>query len=193
MANYRIYNDDSTTTLGKIGTWFEDAYTELSAKPMYKGVVPFEASQVHNGYFSQDKKGRAKDTRGNTADDEDTYALIMRDKERSARPPGAASGSSSATPPCVKVGITRTSFRFAPCGKWGPSLSAASRSAVGFVCQSTRTASACNDEQLNRLTVIASESYKDFAAALQTEYENDFGMKIRPDRVSGIRQASPPG
>ena len=35
-----------------------------------------------------------------------------------------------------------------------------------------------HDEQLNRLTVIASESYKDFAAALQTEYENDFGIKF---------------
>lgn len=38
--------------------------------------------QIHNGYFSQDKKGQAKDTRGNTQADEDTYALIMRDKER---------------------------------------------------------------------------------------------------------------
>ena len=35
-----------------------------------------------------------------------------------------------------------------------------------------------HDEHLNRLTVIASESYKDFAAALQTEYENDFGIKF---------------
>jgi type III restriction enzyme len=35
-----------------------------------------------------------------------------------------------------------------------------------------------HDEQLNRLTVIASESYKDFAAALQTEYERDFDIKF---------------
>ena len=49
---------------------------------MYKGLIPFDVAEVHNGYFSQDKKGHAKDTRGNTADDEDTYNLIMRDKER---------------------------------------------------------------------------------------------------------------
>jgi type III restriction enzyme len=36
---------------------------------------------VHNGYFSQDK-GRAKDTNGATKADEDTYSLIMKDKEK---------------------------------------------------------------------------------------------------------------
>ena len=35
-----------------------------------------------------------------------------------------------------------------------------------------------HDEHLNRLTVIANEGYEDFAAALQTEYEQDFGMKF---------------
>ena len=30
VANYRIYNDDGTTSLGKIGTWFEEAYHELT-------------------------------------------------------------------------------------------------------------------------------------------------------------------
>jgi type III restriction enzyme len=35
VANYRIYNDDGTTSLGKIGQWFEEAYRELMAKPIY--------------------------------------------------------------------------------------------------------------------------------------------------------------
>ena len=82
VANYRIYNDDGTTSLGKIGQWFEESFNELTAKPIYKGLIPFDVAEIHNGYFSQDKQGYAKDTRGNTADDEDTYHLIMRDKER---------------------------------------------------------------------------------------------------------------
>ena len=142
VANYRIYNDDGTTSLGKIGTWFEEAFNELSAKPMYRGVVPFEASQVHNGYFSQDKKGRAKDTRGNTADDEDTYALIMRDKERLLDPKEPLRFIFSHTA-FARAGITRTSSRFAPCARSGPSWSAASRSAAAFACRSTTRASAC--------------------------------------------------
>ena len=47
-----------------------------------QGLIPFDVAEVHDGYFSQDKQGHAKDTRGNTADDEDTYSLIMRDKEQ---------------------------------------------------------------------------------------------------------------
>jgi len=35
-----------------------------------------------------------------------------------------------------------------------------------------------HDEHLNRLTVIASEDYEAFAAALQTEYEHDLGIKF---------------
>jgi len=36
---------------------------------------------VHDGYFSQDKKGRYKDTKGDTKDDYNTYNTIMKDKE----------------------------------------------------------------------------------------------------------------
>ena len=41
----------------------------------------FDVSKLHNGYFSQDKKGRLKDTKGDTQADDDTYNTIMRDKE----------------------------------------------------------------------------------------------------------------
>ena len=82
VANYRVYHDDGTISPGKVGLWFEEALRELTARPIYRDILPFGTSELHNGYFSQDKQGRAKDTRGNTAGDEDTYNLIMRDKER---------------------------------------------------------------------------------------------------------------
>lgn len=82
VANYRLYQDDGSTSLGKIGQWFEEAYKELTQKPLYKGLLSFPAEKVHDGYFSKDKKGNSKDTTGKTKDDEGTYALIMRDKER---------------------------------------------------------------------------------------------------------------
>ncbi|MEW6622354.1 MAG: hypothetical protein AB1420_04355 [Bacillota bacterium] len=40
------------------------------------------AEQVHDGYFSADRKGIEKDTSGNTKADDDTYNLIMKNKEQ---------------------------------------------------------------------------------------------------------------
>ncbi len=83
VSNYRVYNDDKTIGLGKIGKWFEESYSELVSKDFYKGLLDdYPVEKLHNGYFSQDKKGKPKDTSGQTKDDDDTYALIMRDKER---------------------------------------------------------------------------------------------------------------
>ena len=91
VANYRAHNGDGTASLGKIGRWFEEAYLALTAKPMYSGLIPFAVGEVHGGYFSQDREGHARDTRGNSTADETTYNLIMRDKER-LLDPGAAGG-----------------------------------------------------------------------------------------------------
>ena len=192
VANYRNYNDDGTTSLGKIGLWFEEAYTELVAKPMYKGVIAFDASQVHNGYFSQDKKGRAKDTRGNTADDEDTYALIMRDKERLLDPKEPLRFIFSHT--ALREGWDSPNvFQICTLREVGSELERRQQIGRGLRLPVNDQGERVHDEHLNRLTVIASESYKDFAAALQTEYENDFGIKFgrieRQDFAKLLRRA----
>lgn len=177
VANYRIYNDSGTTELGKIGTWFEEAYAELTAKPMYKGVIPFEASQVHDGYFSQDKKGRAKDTRGNTADDESTYALIMQDKERLLDPKEPLRFIFSHT--ALREGWDNPNvFQICTLREVGSELERRQQIGRGLRLPVNDQGERVHDEHLNRLTVIASESYKDFAAALQTEYERDFDIKF---------------
>ena len=64
VDNYR--ND------GKFYQWFEEIYRELTDE---------DPTSVHEGYFSKDKKGVLKDTNGTTQADNDTYHLIMRDKE----------------------------------------------------------------------------------------------------------------
>lgn len=177
VASYRIYNDDGTTALGKVGVWFEEAYAELTAKPMYKGVIPFEATQVHDGYFSRDKKGRAKDTRGNTVDDEETYALIMRNKERLLDPKEPLRFVFSHT--ALREGWDNPNvFQICTLREVGSELERRQQIGRGLRLPVNEEGERVHDEQLNRLTVIASESYKDFAAALQTEYENDFGIRF---------------
>jgi type III restriction enzyme len=54
-----------------------------SAKPNNKNLIYYiQLQEIHNGYFSQDNKGRVKDTGGETQADDDTYKLIMQEKEK---------------------------------------------------------------------------------------------------------------
>ena len=84
MANYRSYGLDGNPVKGKFALWFEEIYREFSDKSSYKGLIPFEADEVHNGYFSQDKKGKWNDTKGNTLADNDTFKLIMKNSSSGA-------------------------------------------------------------------------------------------------------------
>lgn len=177
VANYRIYNDDGSTGLGKIGQWFEEAYKELTGKPLYKGLIPFSVEQVHNGYFSQDKQGHAKDTRGNTADDDDTYSLIMRDKERLLDPnePLRFIFSHSA----LREGWDNPNvFQICTLNETQSVEKKRQEIGRGLRLPVNESGERVHDETVNRLTVIANESYEDFARTLQTEFEEDFGIRF---------------
>src|SRR5690606_26766382 len=86
VANYRTYDAAGNPLPGQFAIWFEELFAEISKNPKYKNLYSQPASEMHNGYFSQDKtsyspfeivkgktKGGAEDT---------TYNLIMKDKER---------------------------------------------------------------------------------------------------------------
>ena len=177
VANYRIYNDDGTTSLGKIGQWFEEALRELTAKPIYQGLIPFSVADVHNGYFSQDKQGHAKDTRGNSADDEDTYNLIMREKEQLLDPkvPLRFIFSHSA----LREGWDNPNvFQICTLNETHSAEKKRQEIGRGLRLPVNAAGERVHDETVNRLTVIANESYDEFARTLQTEFEEDFGIRF---------------
>ena len=157
VANYRIYNEDGTTSLGKIGLWFEEAFRELTAKPIYKGLIPFDVAEVHNGYFSQDKQGHAKDTRGNTADDEDTYNLIMRDKERLLDPDVALRFIFSHS--ALREGWDNPNvFQICTLNETQSAEKKRQEIGRGLRLPVNEIGERVHDETVNRLTVIANES-----------------------------------
>ncbi|MEI6652776.1 MAG: DEAD/DEAH box helicase family protein, partial [Chlorobiaceae bacterium] len=90
VKSYRSYDDDGNPCKEKIAQWFEEAYTATCSKSHYAGLIPYRAEEVHDGYFSADrKKGKIVDlldTSGSTAKDDETYELIMKDKERLLSP-----------------------------------------------------------------------------------------------------------
>ncbi|MDD4211579.1 MAG: DEAD/DEAH box helicase family protein, partial [Clostridia bacterium] len=83
VARYRDY--ESVDGKGIYAKMFEECYNELINLPKYAEVKVFwnmPAEKVHDGYFAKDKKGKIKNTNGDTLDDYDTYSLIMKDKEK---------------------------------------------------------------------------------------------------------------
>ena len=177
VANYRVYNEDGTTSLGKIGRWFEEAYRELTTKPNYKGLIPFDVAEVHNGYFSEDKDGHARDTRGNTAADEDTYSLIMRDKERLLDPSVALRFIFSHS--ALREGWDNPNvFQICTLNETRSTEKKRQEIGRGLRLPVNETGERVHDETVNRLTVVANESYEDFARTLQTEFEDEFGIRF---------------
>jgi type III restriction enzyme len=80
VAKYRTFEGEK----GIYAVMFEECYEELLALPKFKVLLEkfnHRVSDVHDGYFSQDKKGSLKNTGGDTADDYNTYNTIMRKKE----------------------------------------------------------------------------------------------------------------
>ena len=191
VANYRAYADDGTPQKGRIAQWFEEAFTELTAKPLYKGLIAHPVESLHNGYFSQDKKGVAKDTRGDTKDDEDTYNLIMRDKERLLSPdePLRFIFSHSA----LKEGWDNPNvFQICSLREMGTERERRQTIGRGLRLPVNQDGERVYDDTINRLTVIAGESFEEYARGLQADIENDCKIKFgRIEKTAFARLVRP--
>ena len=190
VANYRTYNEDGTTSLGKIGRWFEEACRELTAKPIYEGLVPFDVAEVHNGYFSQDKDGHVKDTRGNSVGDEDTYNLIMRDKERLLDPNVALRFIFSHT--ALREGWDNPNvFQICTLNETRSTEKKRQEIGRGLRLPVNETGERVHDELVNRLTVVANESYEDFARNAANRVRGRFRHPLWHGRKDCFRRACP--
>ncbi|MCP4265346.1 MAG: DEAD/DEAH box helicase family protein [Candidatus Brocadiaceae bacterium] len=178
VANYRSYDTDGKPLKGKFAEWFENAYGEIVRKSIYKDLIPFEAEEVHNGYFSQDKKGRWKDTKGNTQADDDTFKLIMRNKERllDADEPLRFIFSHSA----LREGWDNPNvFQICTLNETQSELKKRQEIGRGLRLSVNQDGNRIQDTNINLLTVIANEAYEDFAKQLQSEIEEDCGVSFK--------------
>lgn len=167
-------------TPGIYATMFEECYQELIARPKYAPIrdrFPADVSKVHNGYFSQDKKGRLKDTKGDTQADDDTYNTIMRDKEwlLSFECPLRFIFSHSA----LKEGWDNPNV-FQVCTLIDQKSTFTCRQKIGRglrLCVN-QDGERVEDKNINILHVMANESFADFAEKLQKEIEEETGVKF---------------
>lgn len=178
-------------TPGIYAKMFEECYLELLSKPKYAPIrerFSSDVSKVHNGYFSQDKKGRLKDTKGDTQADDDTYNTIMRDKEwlLSFECPLRFIFSHSA----LKEGWDNPNV-FQVCTLIEQKSTFTCRQKVGRglrLCVN-QDGERIEDKNINILHVMANESFAEFADTLQKEIEDETGVKfgvLQLDLFSGM-------
>lgn len=194
VSKYRQYDEDGNESNGEYAEIFEREYKKLINKPKYVSLFgeitdnELDASQVHNGYFSIDKKAKAsnkkdkydyfKDTKGNTSADEDTYNLIMKDKELLLSFDSKLRFIFSHS--ALKEGWDNPNV-FQIC-----TLKDAGGSEIRRRQEIGRGLRLCVNQQgervyghdINTLTVMASETYVEFVDNLQKEIEAETGIKF---------------
>lgn len=185
VANYRSYDAQGTSAKGKFAIWFEEIYKELITKPIYQSLNRYPVEKLHNGYFSQDKKGQLKDTSGETQADDDTYNLIMKDKEMLLDINNPLRFIFSHT--ALREGWDNPNvFQICTLNETKSEMKKRQEIGRGLRLAVNQEGFRIYNRNINRLTVIANESYNDFAKALQTELKNDcgvdFGNRIKPKR-----------
>jgi type III restriction enzyme len=179
---------------GKIRQWFVEAYEEESGKPRYKILNSPDTEDVHNGYFATDQSGVEKDTRGNTKADDAAYQLIMRDKERLLSPdvPLRFIFSHSA----LREGWDNPKvFQICTLNESHSEVKKRQEIGRGLRIPVDEIGERVFDASYNRLTIVANESYAEFANALQTEIRDETGVdfsgstkNVRDRRTASLKQ-----
>ncbi len=184
VARYRLHDEQGHPRPGPYAEIFEDEYRRCCEHPDFRDLFDDastmprrEPHEVHAGYFSVDRRRigartveLARDTSGSTAADDDTYRLIMRDKEKllSLDSPVQFIFSHSA----LKEGWDNPNV-FQICHFSSRQTERWRRQTIGRglrLCVD-QTGQRLRDMQVNTLTVIAHESYREFAEALQKDFE----------------------
>jgi len=194
VAKYRVYNESGEEEGGQYAKIFEEEYTDalneygFLDKPEYKKHLDnILVSKTHNGYFSIDKKTKRlvdpeTKKRSTESDDVDAYDLILKDKERllSFEEPTRFIFSHSA----LREGWDNPNV-FVICTLKHSDSIISRRQEVGRGLRISvdqfgeRQDNPITLHQTNVLTVVASESYKDFVAGLQKDISESLSERPR--------------
>lgn len=190
VAKYRDY--DAADDKGEYARVFEEEYkyllnAQLSLEDsLYQRYLKeIDIDKTHNGYFSIDKKTKrmvdpAVGKKATETDDVDAYDLILKDKERllSFTEPTRFIFSHSA----LREGWDNPNV-FVICALKHSDNTVSRRQEVGRGLRlavnqlGERMDHPATVHEINRLTVVASEGYKDFVSALQKDISESLSAR----------------
>lgn len=204
VNRYRQYDADGNPVKGDYARIFEEEYRRAAKLPAYQSLfaeidLASAAEEVHNGYFSIDKKGGWTDTSesnaGSRENAERAYNLIMKEKEKllGFETPLKFIFSHSA----LKEGWDNPNV-FQICTLRDIQTERERRQTIG------RGLRLCVNQhgdrvrgfEVNTLTVVATENYEEFAENLQKEIEADTGIRfgiVEQHQFAAIAVTAPDG
>ncbi|WP_289932795.1 DEAD/DEAH box helicase family protein [Lactobacillus delbrueckii] len=200
VEHYRKYDEEGNEVNSEYGQMFEEEYNSILNEyltlfdtPYEKYLKSIDVKKTHAGYFSIDKKGHKIDSKikrgSDISDDESAYELILKDKEKllSFDNPVRFIFSHSA----LREGWDNPNV-FQICTlKHGGDSTTNKRQEVGRglrICvnqdgdRMDEHILGAEVQDVNKLTVIASDGYKDFVSSLQKEIKDD--LYERPTKIT---------
>jgi type III restriction enzyme len=186
VGYYRQYDETGNAVKGKYALMFEEEYRKLAKQAEYHTLfekidLDVDASEVHNGYFSIDKKGSWTETDENTQANRDNaeraYILIMKEKEQLLSFDSKLKFIFSHS--ALKEGWDNPNvFQICALRDMGSELERRQTIGRGLRLCVNQEGHRLRGFDINTLTVIATESYEQFAENLQKEIEEDTGIRF---------------
>ncbi|MBM5810910.1 MAG: restriction endonuclease subunit R [Gammaproteobacteria bacterium] len=187
VARYRQYDADGNPVKGDYARIFEEEYRRLANHPDYRTLfvevdLSRAAEEVHDGYFSIDKRSKqvvdtSESNQGGREAAEQAYNLIMKEKEKllSFETPLKFIFSHSA----LREGWDNPNV-FQICTLRDIQTERERRQTIGRglrLCVN-QEGQRLRGFEANTLTVVATESYEQFAENLQKEIEQETGIRF---------------
>ena len=186
VEHYRRYDEDGNPAKGKYAVMFEEEYRKLAQSPDYQILfkkidLDTYPAWIHNGYFSIDKKGRSVETSENTQANRDNaeraYNLIMKEKEKLLSFDTELKFIFSHS--ALKEGWDNPNvFQICALRDMGSEMERRQTLGRGLRLCVNQKGERLRGNDINTLTVIATESYEKFAENLQREIEQDTGIRF---------------
>ncbi|WP_374267247.1 type III restriction-modification system endonuclease [Zoogloea sp.] len=204
VAKYRDYSQPDEK--GEYARIFEEEYNlylnemlDLDETPYVNYLKGITAEQTHSGYFSIDKKTKkladptvaARGENAGLSDDVDAYDLILKDKETLLSYPSPSDSPELHAKKSVRFIFSHSALRegwdnpnvFVICALKHSDNTISRRQEVGRGLRLSvnqhgdRMDHPAIVHDVNVLTVVASESYKDFVAALQKDISDSLSAR----------------
>ncbi len=175
VASYLGDGSNNETANGDFVTWFDELFEEEKSRHLkWKELLPGDPSEYRSAYFAsiKGKKGASAefvDTKDSSKDNDDTYDLIMRDKARLLDENENVRFIFSHS--ALREGWDNPNvFQICALREMGGTTERRQTIGRGLRLPVNQLGDRVPDRSIAQLTVVANESYRDFADSLQKEY-----------------------